>query len=191
LCNNNAQFVTALADTSTFTGMYALHQRAVYGTAYRILGNAAQAQDVCQDVFLRIWRRPDSFDARRGELGSYLRLMARSRALDLWREGQSLGRAEDRLKAVAGVQPEPQTPALAVERAEDQRVIREAVAALPEHQREAVVLAYWGGLTADEVARRTDVPLGTAKSRIRLGLARLRRDIRLCDGDHMTPDSGC
>jgi RNA polymerase sigma-70 factor (ECF subfamily) len=191
LCNNHAQFVTALADTSTFTGMYALHQRAVYGTAYRILGNAAQAQDVCQDVFLRIWRRPDSFDARRGELGSYLRLMARSRALDLWREGQSLGRAEDRLKAVAGVQPEPQTPALAVERAEDQRVIREAVAALPEHQREAVVLAYWGGLTADEVARRTDVPLGTAKSRIRLGLARLRRDIRLCDGDHMTPDSGC
>jgi RNA polymerase sigma-70 factor (ECF subfamily) len=183
--------VTALADTSTFTGMYALHQRAVYGTAYRILGNAAQAQDVCQDVFLRIWRRPDSFDARRGELGSYLRLMARSRALDLWREGQSLGRAEDRLKGVAGVQPEPQTPALAVERAEDQRVIREAVAALPEHQREAVVLAYWGGLTADEVARRTDVPLGTAKSRIRLGLARLRRDIRLCDGDHMTPDSGC
>ena len=66
----------------------------------RILGNAAQAQDVVQDVFLRIWRRPGAFDAGRGEIGSYLRMMARSRALDLWREGQAAGRASDRLTIV-------------------------------------------------------------------------------------------
>lgn len=185
--------MSTLADASTFSGIYARHQRGVYGAAYRVLGNAAQAQDVCQDVFLRIWRRPESFDSRRGELGSYLRLMARSRALDVWREGQSLGRAEDRMKVVAGVQPPPQDgiPAVAAEQAEDRRAIRDALAGLPEAQREAVVLAYWGGLTADEVARRTGVPLGTAKSRIRLGLARLRDDLDLCDRAHTNRKSDC
>ena len=77
---------------------YDEHARGAYRAAYRVLGNAAQAQDVVQDVFLKLWRQPEKFDARRGELGSYLRLMARSRALDLWREGQAAGRASDRLK---------------------------------------------------------------------------------------------
>src|ERR671911_440585 len=115
-----------LSDPVVFGRAYDEHSRAVYTAAYRILGNAAQAQDVVQDVFLRLWRRPRTFDAQRGELGPYVRMMARSRALDLWREG--------------------------------------------------VVMAYWGGLTADEIARRIEVPLGTAKSRIRLGLEKLRSD---------------
>ena len=78
--------------TPTFSRVYDDHARSVHGAALRILGDPAQAQDVTQDVFLRLWRRP-RFDARRGELGSYLRLMARSRALDLCREGQAAGRA--------------------------------------------------------------------------------------------------
>lgn len=193
MCKYYEQPVSSLADASTFSGVYTRHERGVYAAAYRILGNAAQAQDVCQDVFLRIWRRPESFDARRGELGSYLRLMARSRALDLWREGQSLGRAEDRMKMVAGVQPPVHegVPEAAAEHADERRAIRKALAELPGAQREAVVLAYWGGLTADEVARRTGVPLGTAKSRIRLGLARLRDDLDLCDRAHTGHAVGC
>src|SRR6188474_3557936 len=95
-----------LADPATFARAFEQHERAVYGAALRILNNPAQAHDVVQDVFLRVWRRPGSFDARRGELGSYLRMMARSRALDLWREGQAAGRASDRLKlAVATEAP--------------------------------------------------------------------------------------
>ncbi len=84
-----------LSDPATFSRIYDEQSRGVYAAAYRILGNAAQAQDVVQDVFLKVWRRPSSFDSRRGELGSYLRLMARSRALDLWREAQAAGRAGD------------------------------------------------------------------------------------------------
>ena len=91
-----------LRDPQTFRRVFAEHERGVYAAAFRILGDAAQAQDVVQDVFLRLWRRPGSFDPDRGELGSYLRLMARSRALDLWREGQAAGRAADRLKVVVG-----------------------------------------------------------------------------------------
>jgi RNA polymerase sigma-70 factor (ECF subfamily) len=165
-----------LGDPREFERAYDEHARGVYAAALRILGNAAQAQDVTQDVFLRLWRRPDRFDARRGELGSYLRLMARSRALDLWREGQAAGRMSDRLKLVVGNEDAPVdgAPAPEVERGEARTAVRAALERLPIAQREALVLAYWGGMTAEEIARRAQVPLGTAKSRIRLGLARLR-----------------
>src|SRR3954454_7027314 len=141
-----------LAEPSAFATTYERHSRGVYGAAYRVLGNAAQAQDVTQDVFLRLWRNPQKFDRGRGELGSYLRLMARSRALDLWREGQAAGRAGDRLKVVVA-HDEPRVedrPSAMAEREDDRRAVREALAGLPDTQREAVVLAYWGGLTAEE-----------------------------------------
>ncbi|WP_354702099.1 ECF RNA polymerase sigma factor SigK [Paraconexibacter sp. AEG42_29] len=168
-----------LADHTTFSRAYDEHHRGVYGAAYRILGNQAQAQDVVQDVFVKVWRSPAKFDARRGELGSYLRLMARSRALDLWREGQAAGRAGDRLKLVVAHDEArvEERPSAMVEREGDRSAVQEALRQLPEAQREAVVLAYWGGLTADQIAKRAGVPLGTAKSRIRLGLTKLRDDL--------------
>ncbi len=165
-----------LDDPTTFSRAYDAHHRGVYGAAYRILGDATQAQDVTQDVFLRVWRKPEKFDARRGELGSYLRLMARSRALDVWREGQAAGRASDRLKLVVAKE-EPRVedrPGPMAELESERSAVRAALRQLPDPQREAVVLAYWGGLTADQIAKRAGVPLGTAKSRVRLGLAKLR-----------------
>src|SRR4051812_36532803 len=90
---NGPAMSTDLTDPAGFERVYDEHSRAVYATAFRVLGNAAQAHDVVQDVFLRVWRNPTKFDASRGELGSYLRMMSRSRALDLWREGQAAGRA--------------------------------------------------------------------------------------------------
>ncbi|MSX03111.1 MAG: sigma-70 family RNA polymerase sigma factor [Actinobacteria bacterium] len=168
--------VMDISNPAVYTEIYEKHRRGVYAAAYRILGNDAQADDVVQDVFIKVWRKPSSFDAKRGELGSYLRLMARSRALDLWREGQSAGRATDRLKVVVSGDSSPvdDRPDLRAERADATDNVVAALRTLPENQREAVVLAYWGGLTADEVARRVSVPLGTAKSRIRLGLTKLR-----------------
>jgi len=164
-----------------FERIYDDHHRGVYAAAHRILRNGTQAEDVAQDVFLRLWRKPERFDARRGELGSYLRLMARSRALDVWREGQALGRASDRLKIVAGREEGrvDDQPADASERAEASDAVRAALRELPSAQREALVLAYWGGLTAEQVAQRVGVPLGTAKSRMRLGLRKLRTECGL------------
>jgi RNA polymerase sigma-70 factor, ECF subfamily len=144
----------------------------MYATAFRVLGDAALAQDAVQDVFLRVWRRPEAFDPARGDLGAYLRLMTRSRALDLWREGQVRGRAADRLKVL--IDPDEAREELF---SDDRDAVREAVGRLPDPQREAVVLAYWGGLTAGQIARRVQIPLGTAKSRLRLGLARLRDEL--------------
>jgi RNA polymerase sigma-70 factor (ECF subfamily) len=168
-----------LSDPATFARVYDEYAPGVYAAALRVLGDPASAEDVVHDVFVRVWRTPGGFDARRGELGTYLRLMARSRAVDLWRSGQAAGRATERLSVVAGREPAraEEHPALYTERAEQRRVLQTALDALPAPQREAVVLAYWGGLTADEIARRAGVPLGTAKSRIRLGLERLRAEL--------------
>src|SRR5690242_1918076 len=88
-------------DVPVFERLYDEYSSAVYRTALRILGNATQAQDVVQDVFLRLWRQPERFDVTRGSLGNYLRLLARSRALDLWREAEVAGRARERMKASA------------------------------------------------------------------------------------------
>ena len=153
-----------LSDPDTFRRVFDEHERGVYAAALRVLGNAAQAQDVVQDVFLRLWRRPGAFDAHRGEIGAYLRLMARSRALDLWREGQAAGRATDRLKLVvarreerAGGEPRGRRGARRRPRGP-----RASPAAAPEPQREALVLAYWGGLTAGQIA---DARAGAARHR--------------------------
>lgn len=165
-----------LSDPVTFARIYEQHAPAVHATALRIVRDPALAQDVVQDVFIRVWRKPGRYDRRRGELGSYLRLMGRSRAVDLWRESQAAGRATDRLKSVVDREegrPE-ERPAHAVEREAEGATVRAALRALPEPQREALALSYWGGMTAEQIAERSGVPLGTAKSRIRLGMVKLR-----------------
>jgi RNA polymerase sigma-70 factor (ECF subfamily) len=168
-----------LHNPADFERVYTDHHRRVYAVAQRVLGDAAQAQDVTQDVFLRLWRHPERFDPARGEIGPYLRLMARSRAIDLLREGQAAGRAGDRLRVIAGREDgrPDEAPVEATLRGADREEVTAAVGELPEAQREAVLLAYWGGLTADEIARRSAVPLGTAKSRLRLALGKLRTDL--------------
>jgi RNA polymerase sigma-70 factor (ECF subfamily) len=171
--------VMDLRDPVTFGSVYDAHRRGVHAAAFRVLNSAVAADDVVQDVFLRVWRDPDRFDPRRGELGSYLRLVARSRAVDVWREREARGRAEDRLKAllvrdVARPEVEPLHVVLA---SADRAAIRAALRGLPGPQREALVLAYWCGMTTDQIAVRVGVPLGTAKGRIRLGLARLRAEL--------------
>jgi RNA polymerase sigma-70 factor (ECF subfamily) len=163
-------------EPQAFASLYEAHSRGVYASAYRILGRAPDAEDVTQDVFLRLWREPERFDPARGEIGGYLRMMARSRALDLWRREQSGARARERLKP-AGRPDEVDVedlPEAAAERSEDRATLRAALRRLPLPQRQALLLAYWGGLTADEMARLEGVPFGTARSRIRLGLEKLR-----------------
>jgi RNA polymerase sigma-70 factor (ECF subfamily) len=146
--------------------------------ANRVLRDPAAAEDVVQDVFMSLWRKPSSFDASRGTLPSYLTMMARSRALDRWRTRSV------RQDAVERTAHERMTdPATAEDAAE--RVIRRdngrnllgALDRLPGDQREAVLLAFGKGLTAREIAQASGVPVGTAKSRVRLGLQRARSEL--------------
>jgi RNA polymerase sigma-70 factor (ECF subfamily) len=163
-------------DADSFERLYDEHSRKLLSVAFRVLGDSALAQDVVQDVFLGLWRDPSRFDATRGPIGHYLRMVARSRALDVLRESQVAGRARDRMRSFAKAEEEPAElrPPVAAERHARSVVVRRALMRLPDVQREAIVLAYWGGLTAEEIAVNCGTPVGTVKSRIRLGVLKLR-----------------
>jgi RNA polymerase sigma-70 factor, ECF subfamily len=163
-------------DAGEFERLYDEHSGRLFSVAYRVLGEATLAQDVVQDVFLGLWRDPSRFDARRGPIGHYLRMVARSKALDVVRESQVAGRARDRMFSLATAEEGPADlrPAAAAEQRARSVVVRRALMRLPDVQREAIVLAYWGGLTAEQIAANSRTPVGTVKSRIRLGVLKLR-----------------
>ncbi len=156
---------------------YERHADTVRRAAFSVVRDSALAEDVTQEVFLALWVRPDRYDPERGSFESLLRVMARSRALDAARRTNAIQRAHDRLQdqRVTG-RPTGDDPAESVTNDLQSRRLRRAVRDLPTEQREAIGLAYWGELTAAEVAARHGIPHGTAKSRIRIGLKKLRRD---------------
>jgi RNA polymerase sigma-70 factor (ECF subfamily) len=162
---------------ATFESIYARYAPDVIQAAHGILRDATLAEDVCQEVFERVWRG-SGYDESRGPLGPYLKLLARSRALDLWRRSRAGERIQHRLEDAAGV-ADPVVPEAALLRDAQRRLARAAVRRLPEDQRQAVGLAYWAGLSAQELAAAEQIPLGTAKSRVRLGLEKLSRDPEL------------
>src|SRR5215208_659764 len=166
-----------MARPTTFETIYARHSDEVHRAAYAILRDVALAEDVVQEVFERAWRG-SGFDQRRGPLGPYLTMLARSRALDLWRRSKTAERVQHRLEEQAGT-PLAEPPETTIVRAAERRLARAAVRRLPAPQRQAIGLAYWGGLSTEEVATAEGIPLGTAKSRVRLGLAKLARDPEL------------
>ena len=172
-------------EAAVFERAYRVHARGVFHVALQVLGDQSQAQDVVQDVFLRLWGEAARYDPSRGPIGSYLRMLGRSRALDIWREAQVAGRANDRMRALAAADEGPleQRPLAAVEQHAGEAVVRRALRRLPDVQREAIVLAYWGGLTAEQIAASSGAPLGTVKSRIRLGVLKLREQCAPALGD--------
>lgn len=155
-----------------------LHPLAV-SAAQRVLRDQAAAEDVAQDVFIALWRRPSAYDPQRGSLRSYVALMARSRALDRWRTRQAREAALERSAAEQRVRHEDAESASdpVLRKDSSDRILR-ALDALPRAQRQAVLLAFGRGLTAQEIAAAVDVPLGTAKSRIRLGLQKARAELQ-------------
>ena len=145
---------------------------AVYGAALRVLGQWTAAQDVAQDVFVELWSHPGRYDPAAGSLRTYLTVLARRRAIDVVRsELRRIARQErnHRLTPQQGIA----SPSDEVEAAEAAGVVRAAVRLLPGSQREVVELAYFGGLSYREVALAIGIPEGTAKSRLRLALAKL------------------
>jgi RNA polymerase sigma-70 factor (ECF subfamily) len=146
--------------------------RAVYGAALRVVRDGASAQDVVQDVFVELWSHPGRYDPEAGPLRTYLIVLARHRAVDLVRsELRRIARQERHHRLTPGQQPEvPGDQVLAAAMA---AAIRDAVRTLPDGQRRVVELAYFEGLTCREVALAAGIPEGTAKSRLRLALAKL------------------
>ncbi|HET9600933.1 MAG TPA: sigma-70 family RNA polymerase sigma factor [Acidimicrobiales bacterium] len=156
---------------------YRRHAGAVFGLARRLLGDQALAEEIVQEVFLRLWNDPDRFDPLRGSLRSYLLAHTHGRAVDALRsEGSRRAREERdaRRTAEGGYDVEHEVWDLATA---DQ--VRRSMRRLPDGERVAIEMAYFGGYTYREVAGRLGEPEGTIKSRIRSGLKRLRSELAI------------
>lgn len=145
---------------------------AVYSAALRVLGDGSGAQDVVQDVFVELWSHPDRYDPAAGTLRTYLMVLARHRAVDEVRsELRRIARQERHHRLTPTERPLSPGDQVAAGEAAD--VVRAAVRLLPDGQRRVVELAYFQGLSYREVALAAGIPEGTAKSRLRLALAKL------------------
>lgn len=171
------ELVTRVArgDARAFAMLFDRYGDLVYSVAYRVLGDGHAAEDIAQEVFLKFWRRPSLFDSDRGRFATWLISVTRNRAIDERRVRQRSGRDDPGGVVEAGAAtPGAEDPGRLAVLAREREAVREALAALPPEQRLAIELAYFGGLTQSEIAQRLSLPLGTVKTRIRLGMQKLR-----------------
>lgn len=142
----------------------------VLGVARRVVASSHHAEEVAQDAFIALWRRPGAFDPSRGSLQSFLVGIARNKAIDLVRKEESMRRRTDELMSEVATRPATTT----MDRVHDVADIQDALSQLPATQRDAIALAYFGGRTYREVATELGIPEGTAKTRLRDGLVKMR-----------------
>ena len=160
----------AAGDSEAFARFYDRYSPLIYPLILRIVRDRPDAADVLQDVFWETWRSAGTYDAGRGTPEAWIVMRARTRAIDrvraVRRRGETFVAPLD--EALAADRDDPAA------RADDRAVLADVLERLPEHQREVIELAYYGGLTQTEIAERLKQPLGTVKTRMRTGLVRLR-----------------
>jgi len=154
-------------DAGAFERLYDEYHRLVYGLAVRVLADPAGAEDVTQAVFLKLWTNPELF--RGGNFAGWLARVARNRAVDVLRSRAV--RSESDLPEALPADDALEDRAFA---RLDAELVRAALAQLPDEQRSLIELGFFGGITQDQIARQTGLPLGTVKTRMRTGLRRLR-----------------
>lgn len=182
---DDAQLMEAIGreEVVALESLYDRYSALVFSVSLRVLHDTQLAEDVVQEVFLRIWRQPASFDPERGRFISWLMSVTRNRALDELRRISRRHRSEDEDReddspiARLSTTDRLDDPALGAELAEQREAVRAAMTRLPPEQRRAIELAYFSGLTQVEIAEITGDPLGTVKTRVRLGMRKLRESL--------------
>lgn len=166
--------LVAYADGTALEELHGRYGRPCTGLARRLLGDDQLAQDVVQEVFLALWRAPERFDPARGAFSSWLLAMTHHKAVDSVRREENLRKrrtAADVLETRASEHPGVDDQVWSLMRRQH---VREALQTLPQVQREALTLAYFGGFTQREIAGLTSTPLGTVKTRMLAGMRKLR-----------------
>lgn len=156
-------------DQEAMASIFDRYSKVVYSVALRVLRDPAAAEDVLQEIFMQIWRHPDSFIATRGSLGGWLAVVARNRSIDQLRRRKPTDSVDDVVLA------SPYNLADEAERNNMMEKARSAINLLPKEQRKTLEMAFFDGLTHSEIAEMTGDPLGTVKTRIRSALLTLRK----------------
>jgi RNA polymerase sigma-70 factor, ECF subfamily len=168
---------TARGDASALATLYDGTASLVMGLALRILGDHAVAEEVVSDVYLQVWHQAARWDPERGAPLTWLLTVARSRAIDRLRVGAAQRAQRAPLSDALDVPAAGPGPDGAAAAARQRAIVQDALGRLGTEQREVIELAYFGGLSHGEIAVRTGLPLGTVKTRIRLGMAHLRQHL--------------
>jgi RNA polymerase sigma-70 factor, ECF subfamily len=164
-------------DADAFEVIYERHSRVAFSLAFRLLGDRPSAEDLVQDAFLAVWRGAGSYSSTRGSVRNWLLSILHNRGVDRLRTLAAMTRRQEALEQAELRRPEePDAAALGIGQALAGSV-REELSSLPGEQFEVLKLAYYGGFTHQEIAEMLELPLGTVKSRMRLGLDRLRRGL--------------
>jgi len=164
----------AVGDQSALAELYDVSSAKVFGLAMKILGDHAAAEETTLDVYTQVWRRISTYDAERGTPGSWLMTLAKNRAIDRFRSSYLERGRQVPLEETAELPGREETPEQYSAGQERQRLVQEALATLSVEQRQAIALAYYWGLSQSEIADQLKLPLGTVKTRVRLGLIKLR-----------------
>jgi len=169
---------TAQGDEAALGAFYDKTGSQVYGLAFRVLSDTTMAEEVTMDVYMQVWKQAGKFDQSRGNPMVWLTVLTRSRAIDRLRVGKKDRETREPLEGLSeeqGVEGDPEQRSFYLEQG---RIVRQALASLPVEQREVIELAYFGGLSQSEMATKIGQPIGTVKTRVRLGMIRLRHVLR-------------
>ena len=164
----------AAGDQPALAEFYDASSAKVFGLAMKILADRTVAEEVTMDVYTQVWRRASTYDTERGTPGSWLMMLAKTRAIDRFRSSYLERGRQVPLDQAAELPGDAATPEQYSADLERQRLVQEAMASLSAEQRQAIALAYYWGLSQSEIADRLQLPLGTVKTRMRLGMIRLR-----------------
>lgn len=167
----------AQRDPSALAALYDRFGGLLLAVARRIVGPAADSEEVLQETFLQAWIQAERYDPARSSVSTWLVLIARSRALDRLRARKTRQRTAEAAAAEASPETSGEAESNVLE-TERHRRVRAALAELPEEQRQVLELAFWEGLSQTEIATRTGAPLGTVKTRALLGMKKLRQQLR-------------
>ncbi|MDX2041375.1 MAG: sigma-70 family RNA polymerase sigma factor [Acidobacteriota bacterium] len=167
----------AQGDQTALAALYDSTNRLAYGLILRVLGDASSAEEVLLDVYTQIWRQAANYDTSRGGPMAWLMTIARSRAIDRLRSGWQDRQRKEPLDMLNDRETEAASPEEATVASERQKFVRTALRTLSPEQREVIELAYYGGLSHSEIAVKLNQPLGTVKTRTRLGMMKLRETL--------------
>jgi RNA polymerase sigma-70 factor (ECF subfamily) len=168
----------AVGDQAAMAALYDATSRLVYSLILRIIGDPSTAEEVLIDAYTQVWRQAANYDRDRGTPIAWIMTIGRSRALDRLRAGWQEHQRREPLEAASSAASQNANPEETTANDERRRLVGAALTTLAPEQREVIELAYYSGLSHSEIALRIGLPLGTVKTRIRLGMNKLREQLR-------------